>query len=236
MRIRTVKPEFWTDEQMSMISEFSRLLAIALLNYSDDDGYFLANPILIRGACFPFLDDYKKIPRSIQELSEIGFLDIGLLDDGRQVGKIVNFRKHQRIDKPQLSKLKEKSQFQEHSKNDPRTLREPSKTILGGNGMEQGMGMEQGNEFQEFWTSYPKKVSKPQAERAFQKAIKKTDLGKILESVNSFKNSEDWTKEDGKYIPNPATWLNGERWNDNQQQATPTYKQYKPKPMDYLND
>jgi DNA replication protein DnaD len=87
--------------------------------------------------------------------------------------------------------------------------------------------------FLEFWTAYPKKVSKPQAERAFQKAIKKTDLGKILESVNSFKNSEDWTKEDGKYIPNPATWLNGERWNDNQQQATPTYKQYKPKPLDF---
>lgn len=134
MRIRTVKPEFWTDEQMSTRSEYARLLAIALLNYSDDDGYFLANPILIRGACFPFLEDSKKIPRSIQELSEIGFLEIGLLDDGRQVGKIVNFRKHQRIDKPQVSKLKEKSQFQEHSKNDPRILQEPSKIVLGGNG------------------------------------------------------------------------------------------------------
>lgn len=146
MRIRTIKPEFWTDEQMSMRSDFSRLLAIALLNYSDDDGYFLANPILIRGACFPFLDDSKKIPRSIQELSDIGFLEIGLLDDGRQVGRIVNFRKHQRIDKPQLSKLKEKSQFQESSKNDLRTFQEPSKIVLGGNGKgmegekEQGRG------------------------------------------------------------------------------------------------
>lgn len=142
MRIRTVKPEFWTDEQMSMRSDFSRLLAIALLNYSDDDGYFLANPILIRGACFPFLDDSKKIPRGIQELSEIGFLEVGFLDDGRKVGKIVNFRKHQRIDKPQLSKLKEKSQFQEPSKNDLGTFQEPSKTILGGNG--KGMEVEQG--------------------------------------------------------------------------------------------
>lgn len=143
MRIRTVKPEFWTDESLSSISDFARLLAIALLNYSDDDGYFLANTILIRGACFPFLDDSKKIQRALQELSKIEFLELGNLDDGRDVGRIINFRKHQRIDKPQKSKLKEKSKFQEHSTNIQRTLQEHSDSILGGNGMEQGMEKEE---------------------------------------------------------------------------------------------
>jgi hypothetical protein len=40
MRIRSIKPEFWQSEIMTSIPHFSRLLAIALLNYSDDDGHF----------------------------------------------------------------------------------------------------------------------------------------------------------------------------------------------------
>lgn len=69
-------------------------------------------------------------------------------------------------------------------------------------------------QFLEFWTAYPKKFSKPTAEKAFQKAIKKADLSKILESVKSQKDSDNWKRDGGQYIPNPATWLNGERWND----------------------
>jgi uncharacterized protein YdaU (DUF1376 family) len=70
------------------------------------------------------------------------------------------------------------------------------------------------NAFALFWGEYPKKASKPQAKNAFLKAIKKADLGKILESVKSQKDSDNWKKDGGQYIPNPATWLNGERWND----------------------
>lgn len=74
--------------------------------------------------------------------------------------------------------------------------------------------LETSNQFLEFWTAYPKKVSKPTAEKAFQKAIKKADLSKILESVKIQKDSDNWKKDGGQFIPNPATWLNGERWND----------------------
>ncbi len=38
-RIRTIKPTFWTDEDMADISEAACLLAIGLLNYADDEGY-----------------------------------------------------------------------------------------------------------------------------------------------------------------------------------------------------
>nr|MBF6067360.1 primosomal protein [Klebsiella pneumoniae] len=36
-RIRTIKPEFWTDEDMAEVSEPACLLAIGLLNYADDE-------------------------------------------------------------------------------------------------------------------------------------------------------------------------------------------------------
>jgi len=106
MRIRTIKPEFWMHEGLCSKSEFTRLLAIALLNWADDEGYFLANPVLIRGQVFPFLDDSTKIPRALQDLSSVGWINLGSDDQGRAVGKIKNFSKHQRVDKPNSSKLK----------------------------------------------------------------------------------------------------------------------------------
>ena len=139
MRIRTVKPEFWTDEKMSSLPPETRLLAIALLNYSDDEGYFLASQVLVKSACFPFLESSKTIPRMIQELSSIGYLECGKTEDGRELGHIVKFLKHQRIDKGKPSQLKQKSQFDESSTNDPRSIQDASKEEGEGEG-EQGSG------------------------------------------------------------------------------------------------
>jgi hypothetical protein len=105
-------------EGLCKCSEFTRLLAIALLNWSDDEGYFMANPILIRGQVFPFEDDSKKIPRSLQELSCVGWIELGIDSQGRSVGKVVNFAKHQRVDKPKPSIIKANLTFQDESKND----------------------------------------------------------------------------------------------------------------------
>ncbi len=69
--------------------------------------------------------------------------------------------------------------------------------------------------FAEFWTAYPKKVAKPAGEKAF-KALGVTEplLADILAGVNRWKQSEQWTKDGGQFIPNPATFLNGRRWED----------------------
>lgn len=135
MRIRTIKPEFWMHEGLAAKPEFSRLLAIALLNWADDEGYFMANPILIRGQIFPFVDDSKTIPRSLQDLSSVGWIELGKDSQGRDVGRICNFLKHQRVDKPKPSEIKPLSVFQEASKNDPRSVVDSSK--------EEGKGMEE---------------------------------------------------------------------------------------------
>jgi hypothetical protein len=125
-RIRTVKPEFWQSESLATLDPMTRLLAIGLLNHSDDEGYFRATPALIRAAVFPF-DDSANIPRMIQELSSAGFLRIGTADDGRQYGWIVNFLKHQRVDKPKQSEIKDLCEFQDDSKIVPGVIHDPSK-------------------------------------------------------------------------------------------------------------
>ena len=66
--------------------------------------------------------------------------------------------------------------------------------------------------FEEFWAAYPRKVGKSDAQKAFAKV--KVPVLTLIEAINKQKKSEQWSKDGGKYIPHPATWLNGERWND----------------------
>ena len=39
-------------------------------------------------------------------------------------------------------------------------------------------------------------------------------LPDILSAVSAQKGSKQWVESGGKYIPNPATWLHGQRWLD----------------------
>lgn len=105
-RIRTIKPEFWTDEDMAEISEPACLLAIGLLNYADDEGYFNANPKLIKAAVFPIREPSVPIPVLIRELSNCGYLSMFSTQDGKHFGVIKNFLKHQVVNKPKESKIK----------------------------------------------------------------------------------------------------------------------------------
>ena len=69
--------------------------------------------------------------------------------------------------------------------------------------------------FDEFWKAYPKKKAKEAAKKAWLKLKPDETLGKaIITAVLKSANTTDWKKENGKYIPHPATYLNGKRWED----------------------
>ena len=68
--------------------------------------------------------------------------------------------------------------------------------------------------FDVFWSSYPKKIGKAAARKAWRKAKGKPRLGELLESINAQKKTEQWQKDNGQFIPHPATWLNQGRWDD----------------------
>jgi len=71
------------------------------------------------------------------------------------------------------------------------------------------------NKFNIFWAAYPKKAAKADAEKAFTKINPGEGLFKIiLGAIEMARKSEGWVKEKGKFIPYPATWLNGKRWED----------------------
>lgn len=66
--------------------------------------------------------------------------------------------------------------------------------------------------FDTFWSAYPKKVGKGAAEKSWQK--NKPPLEEVLVAIEKQKQTDQWKKENGQFIPNPATWLNQKRWED----------------------
>lgn len=68
--------------------------------------------------------------------------------------------------------------------------------------------------FDVFWKAYPRKVGKETARKAFQKLDKDVSLDTLLRAIEAQKNTQQWRKDNGQFIPHPATWLNNRRWED----------------------
>jgi hypothetical protein len=68
--------------------------------------------------------------------------------------------------------------------------------------------------FYEFWSAYPKKVGKDKAIAVWKKKKPKVDA--VLNALSWQKESVQWTKDNGQFIPNPTKYLNEGRWQDEQ--------------------
>lgn len=104
-RIRTVKPEFWSHPIMGKLDDATKCLAIALLNFADDYGYFMADPILVRNFCRPFDEDSTNVRRGLETLEKIGWISLKSSENHGTIGLVINFRSHQKIDRPSPSKI-----------------------------------------------------------------------------------------------------------------------------------
>lgn len=118
-RNRMIKPEFWEDDRICSLPFQTRLFYIALWNFADDEGYVELREAWLKAKCFPY--DDANIRRMIDELS-----NIGRLETSNEILKITNFLKHQRIDRPKPSDLKDR--FEAVSTNDRRMIDESSTT------------------------------------------------------------------------------------------------------------
>lgn len=66
--------------------------------------------------------------------------------------------------------------------------------------------------FDDFWSAWPRKVKKPIALKAWQKAIKRADPEQIIDAAIAYRDNPG--RPDVRYIPHPSTWLNADSWND----------------------
>lgn len=221
-RIRTIKPEFWTDEKIVELPMTARLLFIGLWNLCDDHGRMEYSPKRIKLQLFP--SDKIDVAQICGDLRRNGQIILYSVE-GKEYLQVTNFKKHQQIkDGSRSSKFPEPPAeiFCANLHESPQIAQNSQE----GKGKE-GKGKDQGKEgtaqsaleilFEEFWKVYPKKKSKGDALKAFATIEPKPDeqlVATMIATIERAKTSEQWRSSGGQYIPYPATWLRDKGWLD----------------------
>lgn len=101
-RIRTIKPEFWQDEKLLPLSDTTRLVFLGLISIADDLGRLVYNPKLIEALLFDpdGPDRSRDVRESLANLSRMARVSVGKASSGQRILQIVNWDKHQKVDKP----------------------------------------------------------------------------------------------------------------------------------------
>jgi hypothetical protein len=230
MRIRSIKPEFWTSEDIAALDWPTRLLFIGLWSYVDDNGVGRDNDKLIKADLFPLEDDPRDtlatVSRGLQALSDGGQITRYEVD-GKPYLYINAWEDHQRIDRPN------KPRYPLPTCDDAvirDTLATPSRdtreSVATGTGEQRSRGTEEKsvahprNEtdpaFDEFWNTYDRKVGRKPAQAAWKTALRKPGVTPQL-LIASAAAYIDWQRSEGKhpeFTKHPTTWLNGEHWRD----------------------
>jgi hypothetical protein len=242
MRIRTVKPEFWTSEDIASIEDWGeRLLFIGLWSYVDDNGVGRDVEKLIMADLFPLEDDPRetlaRVSDGLRTLAERGLVMRYEVDGKRYL--YINGWHHQKIDHPSKGGCYPLPTSENASPRPPepplsRESRETLAPVPGEQG-NRGKGTEAPSPepaalalvtadaatvraprsaFDDFWEHYPRKVGKDDARKAWDKAVKvkKVDAARIVEGAQRF--AADPNLPEKQFIPHPSTWLARGGWDD----------------------
>jgi len=225
-RIRYLKPEFFTDEDLAELSFQTRLTFEGLWCYADKAGRLEDRPRFLKAMIFPY-DDIDMI-NELETLSKPkcnGRLFIERYEyEGQKFIQIVNWDKHQKPHHtetdskipPPNTPLKDKEKIKGMEK------QHEASTELS-NGIKTVKQRLKSTElyncpyFQEFWLFYPRKEGKGKAWEAWSKVSPKPNAGmvqKMRSTIDILKCTNQWSRDNGQFIPFPSTWLNQRRWED----------------------
>ena len=144
----------------------------------------------------------RTVARIISQLKEHNLIDV--VQQGRGLPAKIYVKKLKPNAYASRNDFIESNNEQEYEIKEEKQVKEKSKTEN-----------KQQEYFSIFWASYPKKVGKGAAEKSWKKIKPTKDLlEKMLNAIETAKQSMQWNKDNGQYIPNPATWLNQKRWED----------------------
>lgn len=218
-RIRTIKPEFWTDPVMVQLPPLARLFYIGTWNFAIcDQGHLEDDPLRLKLQILPA--ESVDVGDLMDALVQAGRLERIEVDGGRYL-HICNLAEHQKVDgrwTPRCPVCTHQAppsltQTPRASPKNAETHRSKGREGKGKEGKGKvGADAPESDAFATFYALYPKKASRPQASKAHKAALKKADEGTILAGLKA--HLPIWERTERQFIPNPATWLNGERWAD----------------------
>lgn len=231
MRIRSIKPEFYSSEDIAALDWPTRLLFIGLWSYVDDNGVGRDNEKLILADLFPLEDDPREtlaiVSRGLQTLSKQRLITRYSLD-GKPFLYVNAWEKHQKIDRPNKVRYARPDAENAVVRD---TLATPSRPLqandASGTEEQRSRGTEEvktcptppdepkpvpyPEEFEAFWNIYPRKDAKKAALPAFKKARKTASQYDICAGAARY--AADPNREE-QYTALPASWLNAGRWED----------------------
>lgn len=209
--------------QAGKLAEFSQTLYVLLVVNADDFGRMPGDAFTVKHAMFPTSPRREdEFTQALTAMHHVGLIE--WYEAGEEVIEIVGFETHQ----PNLHKRAEKSRFPGNPGSPRKIPENPGKNLTEPN-LTEPIRTEQNRTapmrstddgFEAFWLVYPRKKSRADAEKAWRKLAPSPELTqRIMDAVAAQRNSPDWIKDSGKFIPYPASWLNGRRWEDEAESA-----------------
>lgn len=243
-RIRTIKPQFFIDEDVAQLSPLARLLFIGLWTLADREGRLEDRPLRIKVQILPY-DDIDA-DALLGELEDGGFV-IRYVVDGRKYIQIRSFEKHQRpnmrepestipappsIEEPMRAHActcTHVHDIDEHVH--ARLEREGERSTCniyippsaGANGDSSVQNADTSpspkrhkytQEFEAWWKHYPKKVGKRGAFAAWNTLKRNGELPPVDELIAAVEAQKSGRQWREGYIPDPERWLKKGRWAD----------------------
>jgi hypothetical protein len=241
-RIRTIKPEFFDDPEIGDLTLWARLFFIGLWVQADREGRLLADYRRLKARIFPFDAKCPDLAKLAEELHVKGMIRRYQDSQGRECLWLPGFLKHQRPHPKEPPSIIEPCPDPQKQAEKPEAVKkhgEPCKKTASrvdygsldygsGNGSGNGSldhgsgeasaeadGAVDADGFEQFWASYPKRVGKGDARKAWRILHPPDALqSRIRDALARQRLSRQWMADGGKYIPHPSTWLNQQRWDD----------------------
>lgn len=210
-RIRTIKPEFFTSEDIVALPYHARLLYIATWCEADREGRLVYKPLTLKMRYFPA--DNFDVQEACNLLVTQGLLT--LYGDGNAF--IPSFSSHQHINPRETpSKLPDPhATVTRHSRVGTRANLDMHAQV----GKERKGKISDASEpvgfasFFETWPSSERKGGRSKCLEIWKKAGLEKDSAVILSHVAMMKSSQSWMKNNGEFIPAPSSYLNQRKWD-----------------------
>lgn len=221
MRIRSIRPEFWSSEDIASLSWDARLIYIGLWSYVDDNGVGRDVEQLITAALFPLDDSFTesslRVHGALKQLQTGGQI-VRYKVAGKPYLHVIAFDRHQKINRPTPGRYpgptSENAVLTESLSED--SVSSHANAPLGegekgrrGEVLLSDKSDEISDRFDEFWQHYPRRDAKADARKAWRQVTKDTDPQTVIDGLTAYA-----FKPDRQYQPLPASWLRGRRWED----------------------
>lgn len=214
-RIRTVKPEFFTSEDIVGLTPIARLLYIALWCEADREGRLDWKPKTLKMRYFPA--DNCDINAMTGELLDAGLVVVYEVD-GKPYAEIPSFKQHQSINNKERDSTRPARVFHASPRVQGEGKGKEGIYDASKDAVEKPSGYSEA--FEAFWRSYPKRINKGSAFTSWKK-LRAADHAAVMAGLEAKKKCADWLKEGGKFIPYPASWLTARGWEDEDCQPKP---------------